>query len=677
VGRRLPAWFKVGKCKGDKPVNLSNSVQSKMQNMREDQIVFSEFRLDPDSLWRGDKLIRLRPKTHALLQYLAERPGRLVTKDELLESLWPDTAVTDAVLKVCVSDIRRALSDDAEAPRFIETAHRRGYRFIGQPQAVEMRPSREAGWHTDRTLTAPLRSGSTPPTSPTAAGKVIVGREQALKQMNAWFEKALDGNRQVIFVTGEPGIGKTMLIEAFIRGFGDSDVLVACGQCLESYGAGEAYLPLLEAFGRLCRGARGEQVLRLLRTYAPTWLVQMPSLVSPDERDALSREIFGATPDRMLREMADAIDALADQTPLVLVIEDLHWSDYSTLDLLSALARRRERARLLVIASYRPVEVILNEHPMNAVKQELQMHKQAEELAVDFLTESAVSEYLNARFPGCRLQPQLASLVHQRTEGNPLFMVNVVDYLVAQRLIVEIDGEWTLQVALDELEVAVPDSIRQVIERQIERLTADEQRLLEVASLAAPEFSAVALASALEDDPVEIEEMCESITRRHCFLNSVGIGEWPDGTVSARYLFRHALYRSVLSQRIAPARRAQLHLKLGEQGVLAYGGSTDEIAAELAMHFEQGRAYRRAIKFLQQAAEKDSRRYANREALCHLDKALKLVERLPEPERPEMHMSLLEEQRLLRESMTHTIDVPEDFVELASGAQSAIMAAGA
>ena len=191
----------------------------------------------------------------------------------------------------------------------------------------------------------------------------------------------------------------------------------------------EAYLPVLEAIGRLCR--EQEQVVDMLRTHAPLWLLQMPSLLSTSDRESLSREVLGATRERMLREMGEALEALTADLPLVLILEDLHWSDYSTIELISYVARQRQPARLMLIGIYRVVDLIVSEHPLKAVKQELLAKQQCAELPLEYLNQDAVAKYLSVRFPSNRFPARLAKLIHARTEGNPLFMVNAVDYLVA------------------------------------------------------------------------------------------------------------------------------------------------------------------------------------------------------------------------------------------------------
>src|SRR5262249_15721699 len=161
------------------------------------------------------------------------------------------------------------------------------------------------------------------------------------------------------------------------------------------------------------------------------------SLVTPLEREAFGREVFGASRERMLREMGEALEALTADAPLVLALEDLHWSDYSTLDLISYIARQRRGARLMVVGTYRPAGLIARGHRVKAVKQELLAKQQCEELALEYLTGQAVAQHLAVRFPENDFPGELAALIHERTEGNPLFMVNTIDYLLNEGLIEE------------------------------------------------------------------------------------------------------------------------------------------------------------------------------------------------------------------------------------------------
>jgi predicted ATPase len=180
-----------------------------------------------------------------------------------------------------------------------------------------------------------------------------------------------------------------------------------------------------------------------------------------------------------------------------------------------------------------------------------------------------------------------------------------------------------------------------MIEKQVVRLSPEEQRVLEAASVAGMEFSAAAVATGIEEPTEEVEKRCEEMARREQFLREKEIEEWPDGTVSARYGFLHALYPEVVYTRVAAGRRISLHRRIGEREEAAYGNQAAEIATELAVHFERCRDYRRAVRYLEQVAEKAIRCSAYQEAIGHLTKGLQLLETLPDtPERAQQELTL-------------------------------------
>src|SRR5262245_29367419 len=308
--------------------------------------VFASFRLDTvnHSLWRGEERLSLSPKAFDVLRYLVEHADRVVTQDEILEALWPETYVNPEVIKKYVLGIRKVLGDQPNKPMFVATFPRRGYQFI-----------------------APVRHDETDPSSAvtTHAEKMVVGRATALAQLDSCLSTALKGQRQLVFITGDAGIGKTTVADLFHqRAAFRPNLRIARGQCAEGFGGKEAYYPVLEALGQLIRESDGNPIVQALAKCAPTWLIQFPSLVKPEQRDALQKEILGATPQRMVREMCEALELLTAQNPLVLILEDLHWVDTSTLGLVSALARRRAPARLVLIGTYRPADVIISRSPL-------------------------------------------------------------------------------------------------------------------------------------------------------------------------------------------------------------------------------------------------------------------------------------------------------------------------
>ena len=616
---------------------------------------FNSFQLDPvnASLRRGKQAVVLTPKAFNVLRYLLEHVGQLVSKDDLWRAVWPGTSVTDAALTNCVSELRKALGDDPKAPRYVETMHRLGYRFIApvstQPVQISESERRrpESGLILTRRSPAPH----------------CVGREAESAQLQESLGRALESERQIVFVTGEPGIGKTALVDEFLQqaqATAGESLWIGRGQCIEHYGAGEAYLPLLDALGRLCRQPEGGRLLQILDHHAPTWLVHMPALLGAAERKELQEKAAGATHARMLRELADAMEVITTERPLVLRLEDLHWSDYSTLDWLGFLARRQEAARLLVIGTYRPVEVIVRDHPLRNLKHELQIHGQCRELSLPLLNEAAVTEYLTRRFvapadsnTSTRQQRgqgvaterlrDLARTIYRRTDGNPLFMVNVVEYLIEHEVLKTLGTASAAQarIAPGPDSINIPSSIVEMIEHNLDRLNPDEQRVLEAASVAGGEFSAAAIAAALGRSVDESEACCARLSRRHQFLRTLDTNEWPDGTMALTFRFQHSLYEEVLHQRLPAGHRVELHRRIAERLEIAWGEHTEEIAAELGQHFTEAGLSRQAIPYWQRAGQRAIDRSANIEAIGHFTKALELLKSTPDSiERAEQELLL-------------------------------------
>lgn len=584
---------------------------------------FAGFQLDlaGPELRRDGLVVPLRPKSLALISFLAGRPGQLVRKEELVDAVWGGTAVTDATLARTLFDAREALGDDSREPRFIETVHRIGFRFLGLPPSPRDDPA-------------------------AAAVPRLVGREDELRRLHELRALADGGSRQVVFLAGEPGIGKTTVLEAFLRN-GHSPAssphaatpaangtLVARGQCIEHYGNAEAYLPLLDALGELCRSAAADTVVPVLRREAPTWLAQLPWLIDDADRAELDRELRGVTSARMLRELAQALETISRRHLLIVALEDLHWSDAATADLLAFLARRTSPARLMVLASYRPVDAVLSENPIRSVHHELQRQGRCQDIAIEALPESDVGELVARRFDAAPFAGELAVVVHRRTEGNPLFIVSMLEDLVSQGRISSATEGWQLGGRIADIEGSVPNGLLKMVHTLCDRLEDGERAVVEAASVVGASFSAAAAAAALEKDLVDVEELCEEMARRGVFLDRVGATSWPDGTSASSYTFRHALYGDALYKGIPAARRRRFHERVGRRLESAFATDPVSAAGILGRHFEEAGDHVRAARHLRQAAEVAARRGAPREALALIARVRTHLEHLPEgPER--------------------------------------------
>lgn len=568
---------------------------------------FDAFELDEREarLRHHGRALALQPKVLAVLCALARQPGQLVTKSDLLDAVWGHQFVSDSVLKSAISDLRSALGDDARQPRFIETAARRGYRFIG------------ATWAS--TEAAPIA----------AAVPALVGREAALQRLATAWRAAAEGRRQIVWVGGEPGIGKTTLIEAFTASLGAARI--ARGQCVEQHGAGEPYLPVLEAVAERCRAEPA--MAPLLRAIAPTWWLQLPWLGSESEREALRRELAGSGPERMLREFGEWLDRCTAEQPLLLVTEDLHWSDPATVRLIDHIARRRSPARLMWLASFRPADIAAGDHAFKALRHELRLHRLADEVALEMFSEAEVASYLAERFPGETLPAETVRRLHARTDGLPLFLASLADA-----------GAWSG-------DASIPESLVGVVEQQIERLSAEECALLEAAGVCGVEFAAGVAAAAADTDVERTTELLDAIVRRQQWLAAQPLAP---GRSEARYAFRHALYRQIFYDRPGALTRSRAHAR-----VAAALAQRQAPASELALHYELAHDLAAACGAYAAAAESALAHYAPAEALPLTDRGLALLPHCPpEADRAGLEMALLW-PRTMATSLALAVTAPE------------------
>jgi len=562
-----------------------------------------------------------------------DNPGRLVTQEELLEAVWPGTYVQPEILRKYILDIRKALGDPPKNPLFIETLPRRGYQFIARvsPQTLADPNGAEA-----------------------AAVQRLAGREQALATLTGHLSSALRGHREFVFVTGEAGIGKTTVLDVFEKRLaGSENVLIARGQCVEGFAGKEAYYPLLEALGQLLRGPAAEFVFQVLSTNAPAWLIQFPFAVKPERREALQREIIGVTRERMVRELCESLEKLAAHQTVVLMLEDLHWVDESTLDAISAMARRRGPARFLLLGTYRPVDVILSRSPLKGLKQDLLVRHLCHELSLDRLTESEVGQFLDERFPERPVTEELRGLIYQRSDGNPMFMVAIAEQIQEDSIAIQ----------------GVPPTLQQMIEIQLEQLSEDDLRLLRAASVVGQRFSVWSVGALLEGDAGWEETACEQLANRQQFLKRAGVQDLPNGSESLQYEFKHALYREVLYREIPPTRLRQMHLRLAERMEALSAPTGLSLLSELAVHFEEGRNYEQAVKYLILASSEAARRYSHADSLRLLHHALELLPHVGAGRSAEFEIQILEklsDALYAQGEMEQSAEIDERVVQLAA-----------
>ncbi len=583
------------------------------------RVRFGRFELDEanSSLLRDGKTVPLAPTPFAVLCKLVRQPGTLLSKTVLLDEVWGHQFVSDSVLKTVISDLRTLLDDDARQPRFIETVSRRGYRFIASPISLPITTASPA--HAARHAV---------PRSPS-----FIARGEALSRMRGAWNAACSGTRSVVWVAGEPGIGKTMLIEHFVASVGE--IACARGQCVEHYGAGEPYLPVLEALGQLCRG--NEEIPALLRAVAPTWLLQLPWLSSAEERDGLRRELAGVSPHRMLRELGEFIDRFTEARPLLLVTEDLHWSDRSTIQLVDYVARRRGSARLMWLSTFRTAEVVAMDHPLNPVRQELRLHGLCEEIALDPFTEAEVADYVAERSPALAGDEAFVRALHERADGVPLFVASVLTEVMARAAARDdLDAGAAAQLA----GLAVPENLTGIIEHYIGSLGVQELALLSAAAVCGVEFRVTTVSDVLGRSGASVGQACEELAREGLWLKAARGGDGGDVSEPC-YAFSHALFRQVLYERAAPAARAQLHRQVGAALERERVAGLPVAAVELAMHFERGREPMTSLRYYAEATGAALLHFSAAQGMSLSERGLILLDRAPaSTERDALEISL-------------------------------------
>ncbi|MGK2907513.1 MAG: AAA family ATPase [Desulfuromonadales bacterium] len=582
------------------------------------KIHFGPFRFDPISgeLSSKDRCHTLYPKDSLVLACLLSKAGELVTKQELMAAVWEGVVVTEGVIKASIKRLRRALNDDSQNSLYISTAHRRGYRFTGR-------------------IDPPFPGSHLAPDK--SQPRSIVGRGRESELLWTAFRQAAAGRAQLVFVSGEPGIGKSALVEQFAGAVQEeAKALFVRGCCSDTQGPGEAYGPLFEIMEGLARQIGYARLGELMHQYAPMWLLQLPWLLQPGDRELLVGQLLGTTGDRMLRELSMLFEVLSRDQVLVMILEDLHWSDEATLDSLEVFARRSKEFHLLILATYRPNET--DNQRLQKLCLRLSLMDHCSEITLPLLTASEIDQYLDLGFPG-RIRPDdLAGWFMRYTEGNPLFLTALVSHAL-ERNWLSVNQEtilWQEPVA-DDISWSVPNTLREVIAERFERLPERAQHYLELASIVGMNFPTRVLCVDPALEEVELDELFQHLTRSCGFISSKGLVNWPDFRQSPHYAFVHAWYRQVIYDRIPLLRKQQLHHRIGLHLETLFGEFIHRIAPTLALHFELGRGLDKAITYRRIAGEIALQRHAYQEVEAHINRGLTLLGSLADQRQRHQH----------------------------------------
>ncbi len=492
-----------------------------------------------------------------------QRAGTVVKKADLIETIWPDSFVEDTGLTRNISLLRQALGDEHE--HLITTVARIGYRFAG---AVEQ-----------------VSGGAGPPSREARIGRqLFVGRSRELDAMRDAFERARAGQGGIVALAGEPGIGKTTAADAFLHDV-DAVCRIGTGRCSERFAGAEPHVPILEALDEL---TAEPSVMATLRRKAPTWshVVSRESSESNAGDEAPESGTTGSL-ERLMRELTIFLEETSRQRPVVIFLDDLQWADVATVDVLSHLAPRLPRMRTLVVVAYRLHELALTRHPFARLRSELIARGHLREVQVSLLALDDVREYVQSAFGGAEVPVDLPAFVFRKTEGNPLFMTDLVRYV----------RETGIPVTGNLPTSDVPDSLRGLIERMLQAFDPALRQLLSIAAVQGHEFDSATLARVGGRAAADVEDLLGNAEDVHAIVALIDERELPDATVSSAYRFVHVLYQDALYGSIAPSRRIAWAQQIAEALVVSHQGRTDAIAGQLAVLFETGREFWQAARY--------------------------------------------------------------------------------
>jgi DNA-binding CsgD family transcriptional regulator len=454
----------------------------------------------------------------------------------------------------------------------------------------------------------------------------FVGRERELRQLRSAFEAAATGHGGLVLLVGEPGIGKTALCEQLGSFVAGRSGLPLVGHCYEEGSAGVPYQPFVEAFECYAR-EHGADALRSALGPAASDIARLV----PSVRDVLQVELTAAgNPKddrvRLLRAVLECLRRLGEAHPLLLVLEDLHDADRGTLDLLVYLARNLARAPVLLVGSYRDVEVD-RAHPLAAALAELRRTSHVERLQLGELSVDEVQRLLASSSQQTIPRP-LAELVHRRTGGNPLFAHELLRFVLAEQLVEQRDGALR-RVGDESVAGRMPEGLRDVVGKRLSRLSTKTNQVLGVASVIGREFQLDVLRRVCARSEDELESALEEAAAAGIVQERSVVG------ATITYRFSHAFFQQTLYEEIIAPRRIRLHHQVARVLEDVHAPRLNEHAAELAEHYafsSDTNDLARAVEYGQLAAKRATDVFAYGEAARQLERALHVQDLVDPPD---------------------------------------------
>lgn len=570
-----------------------------------------ELRLGQRQLLVDGQAAVLGARAFDILLALIERQGSLVTKAELFAAAWPGVVVEENNLQVQISALRKALGADA-----IATVPGRGYQFTLPFEAPKSEPR-------------PARAATVSRRPRGRTSTKLVGRDGEFAKLNRMLAQALAGRGDLVLLAGEPGVGKTRLAEEIAEVAARQGALVLTGRCFEA-AAAIPYTPITEMLGQATRVLESDRLRAFLGKDAGPVATICPELRKRfDDVAKVADQALQQDRSDLANGVRDFLERCARAQPLVLLFDDMHWADEASLDLFRHIVDRAGESPLLVIGTYRNVDVDMGPAFANCLV-EVGRRGWGDRLVLRKLSE-ADSATLISSMVGQDFPSVLAASIYQATDGNPFFLEEVVKHLAEEGHLVDASGHFRSDAAISDIEV--PENVRLVIGKRLARLSKGAREALDAAAAAGRRFG-LALLEVLDLGGQEsiLAHLDEAEAARLIVA---------DGS---DYRFAHELIRHTLHAGLTQARRHRLHLRVAEALERLRAAEIEEHAAEIAHHLVQAGSLadtEKTVRFLQMAGGHASKRSAFEEATQNFRQAIERLKTLPEtPQRDEREMQI-------------------------------------
>lgn len=443
----------------------------------------------------------------------------------------------------------------------------------------------------------------------------LIGREQEMVELQTRLTRMLQGRSTAVLLSGEAGIGKSRLVWELGQQAKKRDARYLMGRCVPS--GGIPYQPILESIRQYfdLKGIADDKTLnKYIIEHARHLRYRMDvvaSLVLPQ----VATKPTIADKERFWDTAAEVVKVIAKDRPIVVHLDDLHWADAPTLEMLTYILRALNDDRVLIIGTYRPEDIVEQEHPLRKILKSVKKESLVHEISLKRLDKKRTRSVIHSVFEDSAFTDRFTDSIYRETEGNPLFILEVLKLLKDENIITRHDTGWRL--ASDAVEIRVPKSITDVILRRLRRLDREEREIIDMAAVEGLSFQSDALAQCLDQPRIKVLRRLQNLESSHNLIHTTKQG----------YCFDHGRIKDAVYESLIPELRREYHKVLAKYYCEHYADN-DAYAGKVAQHFMSADEEDQALPYLVRAGDYANNAWVHPVALGYYSKGIEIIDRL-------------------------------------------------